>query len=1457
MIVAVVTLANNSGIEVQAADTWIYGVSNKTEVFTAPQTGLYRIDTMGATGYNRENGHADDGSPGFANYEIVLKQGEQLFITVGGKGKLSTGGTVAGGYNGGGSASGSGNGSGGGATLVAFKSGTIAELAESDILSVAGGSGGMSSYEPNYWGECVNIGGQGGGYYGGSRDYAAGGSQTSGYSKLQGQNGVNCGGGGGGYYGGFSSGSAKWGAGGGSGYLNTNRLTYQAWGSLVDVRDSNGYVNIKFIGEAKSTVTIDLGGNGTIDGQSKVTYTGTYGDTITLPTPTLKYDFVTFKGYKNISTGNCGTLNGLQFTFGIDKTFIGAEYGGTKATLETTQEGNKVHAKVTFASAEYNVFNLMGGKSPNNLTDVLTSFTAVPLDAFKNSMTASLTGYKTQTVNVNFNGYYDITMRSAGGGKDQQKGGSGATLGLRVYLYAGDVVTLYGSSAGADHASGRKTDPGGSGIASGGNGYASGGGGGASGFKLNGSIAAAAGAGGGDNWAAGQGGRVYGSRGNTNGSSMNGQNGHCINSSGADAADTGGGGAGWYGGAEGTGDGGRGGFGGISGFNSTLLRNPTVIQNTGGSTGGGRHDGTITMVPYSFDVPSGLSGSGDTYTVTIKDTVAPDSPINSRIDSFSSTGYRIQLEKTKDYGGSYYMQIPGYTDVKDFYYTSGFNGWRYVINEQSSYTITGTDTFTSTQLLNIDVANEGKYLHVAAVDKDGNISTTFTIRLPKSVWVTYDTNKTQHNPSTTTYGAQSSERIFENYAIVISDSKRSDNGQIPLSRVGYTCTNWNTKADGTGTDFQFNQLADYSELEALGNNITLYAQWTPHKYTVNIYKNKPIDATSEVIYKGGADWNNNEEYYSKVFTFDVTTLPVTSEKYSLLGWTIHTNWFKELNGNNGGVTGTNYAAGTDNLSSVDGDTVNLYAGWSKNKYTIIYSGNDTVLNIYGDTVTSQFTGNTPSTICYYDTNVTLETNRFSKTGYKFKCWNTKSDGSGTSYSSGQTLTKPNFVSTNNGTITLYAIWEPITYTINFNGNNNWNTSQGMYTSTDLLGHKLRYDEPIKLTNRFNRIAPYVDSEGKTHNESWTFRGWTIGSDVITFASQTVAPYTDCSVNNNNVARAYNFTVVEGDTVNLYASWQRGINLQFNLNGGEYNGNTGTVILSSTLYNNQMEYTFSINNSLTSAKEHFYDIQTNKIDAYGTYDNYGINSKYTKVNSGGTIYRFLGWSTDKNADIPDTGLDIINSPLSTHAIYNNTVLYAVWEEVIEIDIKWLRPLGTLKFEDGTLPIRSLEDIRHNFSNIYNIEIVARPSEFIRYDIKSTSDKTNTIVTFDTRITDIYTHGDSTSTWYDTLNKSTNEDLLVDQGHGLNRKIMNNGDVTRIFYIPQYLGTEWSYDTSNPTKTSNTEVYNVTFDITQDSHFFLSKYGTPERVFVTGTIYLVDDTNDEYVDNIFEEFKTTLR
>jgi hypothetical protein len=83
------------------------------------------------------------------------------------------------------------------------------------------------------------------------------------------------------------------------------------------------------------------------------------------------------------------------------------------------------------------------------------------------------------------------------------------------------------------------------------------------------------------------------------------------------------------------------------------------------------------------------------------------------------------------------------------------------------------------------------------------------------------------------------------------------------------------------------------------------------------------------------------------------------------------------------------------------------------------------------TVSFAANGGTGTTASMTGTTITLPSSGFTRSGYRFDRWNTKADGSGTSYTAGQTITL-------SADITLYAIWvQQVTvyYTKKWQGDN--------------------------------------------------------------------------------------------------------------------------------------------------------------------------------------------------------------------------------------------------------------------------------------------------------------------------------------------------------------------------------------------------------------------------------------
>lgn len=161
------------------------------------------------------------------------------------------------------------------------------------------------------------------------------------------------------------------------------------------------------------------------------------------------------------------------------------------------------------------------------------------------------------------------------------------------------------------------------------------------------------------------------------------------------------------------------------------------------------------------------------------------------------------------------------------------------------------------------------------------------------------------------------------------------------------------------------------------------------------------------------------------------------------------------------------------------------------KYSVKYNKNAT-----------NATGSMANSTHIYDTAKNLTSNSYERTGYQFGSWNTKSDGTGTSYSNTQSV--KNLTNTNGAIVNLYAQWIPNTYTIKYNANG----GTGYMASS-----KHSYDQSKELSsNNFKRYG-------------WKFIGWN------TKADGTGTSYTDKQ-------SVKNLTSVNNGTINLYATWDQ-------------------------------------------------------------------------------------------------------------------------------------------------------------------------------------------------------------------------------------------------------------------------------------------------------------------------------
>lgn len=236
----------------------------------------------------------------------------------------------------------------------------------------------------------------------------------------------------------------------------------------------------------------------------------------------------------------------------------------------------------------------------------------------------------------------------------------------------------------------------------------------------------------------------------------------------------------------------------------------------------------------------------------------------------------------------------------------------------------------------------------------------------------------------------------------------------------------------------------------VGRSYTLSFNGNKPSVTSNVVQNIPAAKSGNLTFK---EWqvvasNNSGNYAAStnlgvknfesvqnataVATAQWNNTSLSFGNPSLLGYSFQ-GWFDLASGGNRVSSPVTVTPATTAYSKT------LFAHWSPIRYIVQYNGNNTTRNIYNDICTSTYTGFTAPTACTYDVTSYVASNGFSKTGYKFKHWNTRSDNTGTVYNPGDSIL--NWSSTDGATITLYAIWEPVTYNVNVH-NNKPNDSTG-------------------------------------------------------------------------------------------------------------------------------------------------------------------------------------------------------------------------------------------------------------------------------------------------------------------------------------------------------------------------------------------------------------------------------
>ena len=321
------------------------------------------------------------------------------------------------------------------------------------------------------------------------------------------------------------------------------------------------------------------------------------------------------------------------------------------------------------------------------------------------------------------------------------------------------------------------------------------------------------------------------------------------------------------------------------------------------------------------------------------------------------------------------------------------------------------------------------------------------------------------------------------------------------TRTGYTFVGWTTNSDGTDDGYGWTGWSetwkyDNGQYGISNNKLNLYARWSVNSYTLSITKGTGV---STIYYKvnGASSWTSTTSstsvsgvkygtavtYYYTVSTGYTASKTCTSSSPCTLSSSVTSNLtlsptatlntytmtvtkntgvntiYYKVNGasswtsttSSTSVSGVKYGTAVTyyytvntgytasktctssspcTLSSSVTSNLTLSPTATLNTYTIIYDANG-----------GYWSGNSATTwsnTATYDSTYTIESNWYTRTGYTFAGWTTKSDGTDDGYGwtgwSGTWKYDNGQYGISNNTLKLYARWTINTYTLSITKN---------------------------------------------------------------------------------------------------------------------------------------------------------------------------------------------------------------------------------------------------------------------------------------------------------------------------------------------------------------------------------------------------------------------------------------
>ena len=338
--------------------------------------------------------------------------------------------------------------------------------------------------------------------------------------------------------------------------------------------------------------------------------------------------------------------------------------------------------------------------------------------------------------------------------------------------------------------------------------------------------------------------------------------------------------------------------------------------------------------------------------------------------------------------------------------TASSGGGSVNLNSFGTYSSEGTGTFTGTY----SISGNGSATKEITVtfknfNNDNGDSATTTVKFNVNVpaWTSYTVSYNANGGS----GAPSKQTKWKDQTLTLSSTKPT--------RTGYTFKGWAlTKADADNGTWYYQAGGTCGKNE----NLTLYATWEENKLTVNYYSNYAtyaafkgeeisVSSTTNVLVHSQDFYYDNSYSSGLANVQNVDYVYLSRTGYAPTGyWGTSSDGGTLVNHNASFSTGQALAQAFGKSLASGNASVNVYAQWQENSYTLSYDSNGGFGDISPQTVEWGATFN-------------LSNNTFKREGYKFIGWNAYRNDDDTWYVIGQGWVSEDDIITNGYSKKLY------------------------------------------------------------------------------------------------------------------------------------------------------------------------------------------------------------------------------------------------------------------------------------------------------------------------------------------------------------------------------------------------------------------------------------------------------